>query len=546
MKLYHTTSPDRVEKILKEGLRVNSDYNKTRAAERYMRKAYDGIVPIFLSLKRGRYINGIILEVDASGFDLVADIPGLLDHDGYLMNDSSGIYWEEMNFGDLNQDPEKQDLIYELGGDDGEVTFDVLNDPNSKETQLAIQITETCAVKQDIPPDRIKVVGTIKEVVSTKKKSSKDFLNKVKAKSPNLYRKLIDKAEWFLRKDIADKTPKDLKTTFASELARDPEMNPTVSPDTYGIKKAIDAVADEKEDATSAKRLFGNTLDQVFKEELYGDTVNEKTITLEAAMNDNPMPDLISGKLVHEIIFYLDNINDDSSPENITLTYSKIVDKEEKQHWLNNKLKLEGPPDRKIVNKYSRLNIKTPIVVDLYRDHCVDGRHRLAASLISGKPLPVVYIDINDATDSISEANKYHMSKKPVDSVDDVSSQPSSSPKPTGFWYSCEHEWHDWVRLEMPNWEGDNYYDVQIDYSNVLVIDTYEKLLDFDAQYKNKEFGINWQLVAQEYSGIEICPYQYKVRYKLMWYYGWDIASGCIWKRDAIKAIKKADKPTNK
>ena len=40
---------------------------------------------------------------------------------------------------------------------------------------------------------------------------------------------------------------------------------------------------------------------------------------------------------------------------------------------------------------------------------------------------------------------------------------------------------------------------------------------------------IDWKKVASKYDGIEIVPYQPKARMNLLWYYGWDIASGCIW-----------------
>jgi len=100
-----------------------------------------------------------------------------------------------------------------------------------------------------------------------KNKASRKFLRQVKAKNPDLFYDLVQKAEWFLKKDKNDYKAKDLKTAFRAELNRDPALDPTENPDTYGIKLAIDAVADEKEDATDAKRLFGNTLDQVFFKE---------------------------------------------------------------------------------------------------------------------------------------------------------------------------------------------------------------------------------------------------------------------------------------
>jgi hypothetical protein len=53
---------------------------------------------------------------------------------------------------------------------------------------------------------------------------------------------------------------------------------------------------------------------------------------------------------------------------------------------------------------------------------------------------------------------------------------------------------------------------------------------------KIKDYYINWPKVAQDYSGIEICPYQWKFRLNYMWYYGWDVASGCIWNQNALNS----------
>ena len=42
----------------------------------------------------------------------------------------------------------------------------------------------------------------------------------------------------------------------------------------------------------------------------------------------------------------------------------------------------------------------------------------------------------------------------------------------------------------------------------------------------------DWKLIAQEFDGIEIAPYQWEIRmdYNFFWYYGWDCASGCLWR----------------
>lgn len=47
--------------------------------------------------------------------------------------------------------------------------------------------------------------------------------------------------------------------------------------------------------------------------------------------------------------------------------------------------------------------------------------------------------------------------------------------------------------------------------------------------------------VRQDYAGIEISPYQYECRFELTWYYGWDVASGCVWDKEAIRAVEPVD-----
>lgn len=45
---------------------------------------------------------------------------------------------------------------------------------------------------------------------------------------------------------------------------------------------------------------------------------------------------------------------------------------------------------------------------------------------------------------------------------------------------------------------------------------------------------IDWTKVAAEYSGLIVAPYHARLRYRLMWYYALDCASGCIWDLSAI------------
>lgn len=155
MKMYHTTSPERLDSILLNGLKINSTPNKSIGSLEYMAEAYKGIYPIFLSIKPGAYKNGIVLEIDVSGLPLVSDIPSLIEHDGHLSEDSKHIWWDE-----YVDDPKAQ-LIYEMIDENGEVEISKLIKPNSYESNKSIEITETCAVMQNIEPERIKMFGNI-------------------------------------------------------------------------------------------------------------------------------------------------------------------------------------------------------------------------------------------------------------------------------------------------------------------------------------------------------------------------------------------------
>ena len=50
----------------------------------------------------------------------------------------------------------------------------------------------------------------------------------------------------------------------------------------------------------------------------------------------------------------------------------------------------------------------------------------------------------------------------------DVSQSPSNSFKPRGLWYAIGTEWVDWVRGNMPEWESDHIYKIELDDSKIL------------------------------------------------------------------------------
>ena len=121
-------------------------------------------------------------------------------------------------------------------------------------------------------------------------------------------------------------------------------------------------------------------------------------------------------------------------------------------------------------------------------------------------------------------------------------------PKPWGLWYACGKKWLEWCQSEMPEMCHRHLFVLKVS-EDVLKIRTQEELRKFNKKYKavlsdrqdtSDRFAyIDWSRVTQEYPGIEICPYQYDERFKLFWYYSWDVASGCIWRADGLISAER-------
>ena len=197
----------------------------------------------------------------------------------------------------------------------------------------------------------------------------------------------------------------------------------------------------------------------------------------------------------------------------------------------------------------------------------------------------------------IKEHTNYHLSKKLYKSFS-YYRQKKLSPswgarKPEGLWYSCGPEWEDFVkgeRLEL--YKGvitDAYkyiYVIEPNYENIKKISNYDEVLKFISEYGyffHQDTGfipiidimnnieeykkieenswetfscnrIDWRKLQDNgYSGIEICPNlenmkwpknsDFDYEFLLDWYYSWDVASGCIWKKNGIQNIYQVEFP---
>lgn len=119
--------------------------------------------------------------------------------------------------------------------------------------------------------------------------------------------------------------------------------------------------------------------------------------------------------------------------------------------------------------------------------------------------------------------------------------QKPEGPKPRGLWYAVGFGWLDFTTNDFTSFyeEKEVYaFEISLNGLNVLRITNYDELLKFEDVYlapneneymKGRKFDVDWSKVAEHYDGIEIAPYIYKARMGHFWYYGWDVASGCIW-----------------
>jgi hypothetical protein len=153
---------------------------------------------------------------------------------------------------------------------------------------------------------------------------------------------------------------------------------------------------------------------------------------------------------------------------------------------------------------------------------------------------------------NLREDQKVTLTKEPITAFKNMKRGQQIFFKPSGLWYGCGDAWIDWLKFEMPDWLSDGAYLYEIKLGpGMLFLRTIEEILAF-----NKKFGVSgpagryerpesktdvdWRRVADRWSGIEICPYQYNLRMSpfAQWYYTWDVASGCIWGPKPPRAIK--------
>lgn len=135
---------------------------------------------------------------------------------------------------------------------------------------------------------------------------------------------------------------------------------------------------------------------------------------------------------------------------------------------------------------------------------------------------------------NLSRNSRYHMGKTEKFNFSDYNTKQHVHSKPFGLWYAYGSDWRNWVRSNMPEWETDNIFEITPNYSKMVVIDSDKKAKEFADKYAAGIFDINWIAVSKDYDGIEWDGVSSVGRLFDMW----DIKSGCIWNKRAIKRVE--------
>ena len=148
----------------------------------------------------------------------------------------------------------------------------------------------------------------------------------------------------------------------------------------------------------------------------------------------------------------------------------------------------------------------------------------------------------------LEEGKRYSVSSTPISTVRDTSADQEVAWKPKGLWYGCGDAWVDWLESEMPEWLDRVLfvYEVIPNMSRVIELNTVDEIREFDEQFgqvdrysRRGTDYVRWPAVARFADGIEICPYQWRLRdSEVGWYATWDVASGCIWRPSGVKELR--------
>lgn len=139
-----------------------------------------------------------------------------------------------------------------------------------------------------------------------------------------------------------------------------------------------------------------------------------------------------------------------------------------------------------------------------------------------------------------------HFSATPIIDLLHVVQSPAPDAKPRGLWCSVGSSWAEWCASKsfgLDRFAHATRVALTAD-ANVLRLSGALDLDIFTEEYRGGDEEasylqnyIRWDRVAHKYDGIIIAPYVWSRRLDgraHRWYYGWDVASGCIWHPRAV------------
>jgi hypothetical protein len=114
--------------------------------------------------------------------------------------------------------------------------------------------------------------------------------------------------------------------------------------------------------------------------------------------------------------------------------------------------------------------------------------------------------------------------------------------KPKGLWYGIGSSWIDWVREEMPRWEKENIFEIEINMENMLILDSGKDIDEFTEEFEHSNLigfhTIDWGKVSLQYGGVEITKKgMWEGLFK--WMDTWDVPSGCLWGDNMLLSSRK-------
>lgn len=119
--------------------------------------------------------------------------------------------------------------------------------------------------------------------------------------------------------------------------------------------------------------------------------------------------------------------------------------------------------------------------------------------------------------------------------------------KPRGMWFCYGSEWFDFLmrtkdygELRMKIYS--KILGLELDMSNFIILKTEQEAISFFEEFSGAWGLINWDKVAQKYSGIFIADYeviQCPMIIGLSYFHNWDVIGGCVWDLSTVKSVRR-------